>query len=290
MSSVQASPDQGPYTHRQPSRDQAPADPDLGPRLRRFVLAEIDGAAAQLARPGDDRHTGVHQARKRLRRVRAVLALGREALGKSGRRLDEELGRLCRGLSPLRDAQALIEGLERLGPGDEADPAAWSDAIGLARIRRDRQLQTALARDPDFRRRRARLQAFARRLDRLDWGAVDAPVVAAAVARSERRLERVQRRVRRSSGDEERWHVMRRRFRRLRQQDNVLAQELPELRPARPVSADDASALGEAQDDALILRCCGRHSPFPPTLRQSLRRIARERLVRARRHALSSPS
>lgn len=265
------------------------AGADLGRRLRDFVLSEMNEAAAQLARPGDDRHQGVHQARKRLRRVRAVLALGRSALGDPGRRLDDEIGRLCRGLSPLRDAQALIEGLERLDAGEAGRRAGGPEAIGLARQRRDAQLQSALARDPDFRRRRGRLMDFARRLGRLDWDAVDAQGVSAAVQRSERRLERASRRVRRAPGDEELWHVMRRRFRRLRQQDNVLAQAQPDLRPARPVSADDAAVLGEAQDDALILRCCGRHSPFPPELRASLRRLARARLGQARRRALSSP-
>ena len=291
MVSVQLSTDERPQSNLKASRAHAARapDPDLGLRLRDFVLAEMHEAAAQLARPGDDRHQGVHQARKRLRRVRAVLALGRPALGDAGRRLDDEIGQLCRGLSPLRDAQALIEGLERLDADEAGERAGGPEAVGLARQRRDTQLQLALARDPDFRRRRERLADLGRRLERLDWESLDPPCVAAAVKRSERRLERAFKRARRAPGDEERWHVMRRRFRRLRQQDNVLAQEQPDLRPARPVSADEAAALGEAQDDALILRCCGRHSPFPPELRASLRRLARDRLGRARRRALSSP-
>lgn len=152
--------------------------------------------------------------------MRTVLAPERATLGEPGRRLDKELGRLCRGPSPLRDSQALIEGLERIGPA-----GAWPEAIQLARQRQNLQLQAALARDPEFGRRRERLQRLVLRLERLDWAPVDKASVAAAVKRSERRLQRSQRRARRQHADEERWHMMRRRFRRLRQQDNVLAQK-----------------------------------------------------------------
>lgn len=91
-----------------------PVAPPPGRSLREFALAELDRAAAQLACEGEARHAGVHQARKSLRRVRATLALARRALGEPGRRLDEDLARLCRGLSALRDGQALVEALQRL--------------------------------------------------------------------------------------------------------------------------------------------------------------------------------
>ncbi len=48
------------------------------------------------------------------------------------------------------------------------------------------------------------------------------------------------------------------------------------------VTADEATVLGEAQDDALLLRHCGSHSPFPPLLRKLLRAEARARLGRVR--------
>lgn len=254
-----------------------------GERLRAFALAELQAAAAELARPDETRHKGVHQARKHLRRTRATLALGRSCLGSASRRLDDDIGQLCRGLAPLRDAQALIEGLERLGQGapQELD-AEWPEAIGLARQRRDDLMARALSRDPDFRRRRDRVVALAMRLARLDWESVDESIVAAAIARSERRLLKARRRVERHPGEEERWHVLRRRLRRLRQQEHLLVQELPALYPGRTVPADEATRLGDAQDDALILRHCGRHTPFPPGLRQTLRRVARERLRAAR--------
>jgi hypothetical protein len=270
------------------ARPDAPALP-LGLRLKAFARSELCEAQALLATPGEQRHEGVHQARKCLRRTRAALALGRKALGGPGKILDEDLGRLCRGLSPLRDAQALIEGLQRLpaaAPGPLAP--ALPDMVALARTRRDECLAHALARDPDFKRRRARLRAMASRLEALDWSGVTPGAVAKSVARSEARLANARRRAHRDSMDDARWHAMRRRLRRLRQQQHLLAALEPGLRPRGNVSADEATVLGEAQDDALLLRHCGSRSPFPPPLRRLLRAEARARLARVR--ALAAPA
>lgn len=277
-----------PNARRTLSRPAPVAKPDapslpLGLRLKAFAISGTEEARALLAKPGDDRHHGVHQARKRLRRTRAALALGRKALGRDGRRLDEELGRLCRGLSPLRDAQALIEGLQRL-PASEPGPlaSALPEMEALARQRRDECLAKTLARDPDLKRRRERLLALARRLEALDWEGVKPGAVAKAIARSEERLAKARRRAARDPRDDARWHAMRRRLRRLRQQDHLLAAVEPGRQPIGSVTAEEAAVLGEAQDDALLLRHCGSRSPFPPPLRKLLRAEARARLGRVR--------
>lgn len=257
--------------------------PPIGDALRAFALDELANAARQLAREGGERHAGIHQARKSLRRVRATLALARRALGEPGIRLDEDIARLCRGLSALRDGQALVEALKRLDPA--APPALQAllpQAIELAKARREDLLQRALARDPGLARRRQRLEAFAQRLARLPWNEVRGKRVARAVARSERRLAKARRRALRQPGHDERWHVLRRRLRRLRQQDHLLVALAPDLRPAAGVPVDEATMLGEAQDDVLLLRHCGARSPFPPALRRELRAVARERLQRVR--------
>ncbi len=266
------------------AQDEQSVVPSLGAALRNFALAELADASLMLGRDGEARHVGVHQARKRLRRARAALALARRALGENGRRIDEALARACRGMSPLRDAQALLEALQRLAP---AVPAELRDpipeAMALATVRRDAMLATALERDPGFARRRARLDALAARLARLDWEAVREQDVAKSVARSERRLAKARRRAKRRPGDDERWHVLRRRLRRLRQQDSLLQAVAPAFRPAGGVPADEATALGEAQDDALLLRHCARRSPFPPPIRRAIRAVARARLAGVRK-------
>ncbi len=277
-----------PNARRTASRPAPVTKPDapllpLGLRLKAFALSGLEEAQALLAKPGDDRHHGVHQARKRLRRTRAALALGRKALGRDGRRLDEDLGRLCRGLSPLRDAQALMEGLQRL-PASEPGPlaSALPEMMALARQRRDESLARTLARDPDLKRRRERLLALAARLEALEWEGVKPGAVAKAVTRSEERLAKARRRAARDPSDDARWHAMRRRLRRLRQQDHLLAAVEPGRPPIGSVTAEEAAVLGEAQDDALLLRHCGSRSPFPPPLRKLLRAEARVRLGHVR--------
>jgi hypothetical protein len=123
---------------------------------------------------------------------------------------------------------------------------------------------------------------MAMRLEAMDWHDVKPRAVAKSVARSEKRLDKARRRANRDPADDARWHAMRRRLRRVRQQDHLLAALQPELRPAENVSAEEATVLGEAQDDALLLRHCGSHSPFPPPLRKLLRAEARARLARVR--------
>lgn len=254
----------------------------IGRRLLASAAAQLQAARSNLSTEGEAVHAGIHEARKCIRRARASLALGGRVFGPPAARLDDELARLCRGLSALRDAQALVEELQRLAA---SAPAALREILPLAeaaaRQRRDDRLQHALTRDPGFRSRLARLLAAQARLARLDWQAIGDADVAEAVGRSKRRAGKARRRAERHMEDNHLWHVYRRRLRRLRQQDTLLAEFLPALRPATH-DLHDHKALGEAQDDALLLRRCGKGSPFPPGQRALLRKIARERLQRAR--------
>jgi hypothetical protein len=255
----------------------------LGPRLMAHASEQLLQARTHLARKGESRHSGIHEARKCIRGARATLALGAHAFDRRAKRIDDALGRLCRGLSPLRDAQALIEVLQRFG--DSAPPAVRAilpRAQMAARKRRDWMLERALKRDPQFNSRRQRLLAAQQRLLRLEWQAVSDKDVSKAVTRSKQRADKARRRVERNPDDDNAWHVFRRRLRRLRQQDSLLAELQPDLRSGMKGLQHQARALGESQDDALLLGHCGRRSPFPPDQRKMLRTIARERLQRTR--------
>ncbi len=258
--------------------------PAIGSRLMAFASGQLLQAQTLLAQEGEARHSGIHEARKCIRRTRAALALGARVFDGREEQLDDELGRLCRGLSPLRDAQALIEALQRL---DDSAPTAVRDILPLAgmsvRERRDRMLERALQRDPQFDARRQRLSAAQARLLRLPWQSVSEGDIAKAVMRSKRRADKARRRVERHPDDDEAWHVFRRRLRRLRQQDSLLAGLQPDLRPGGAKGHEhQAQALGESQDDALLLRHCGGRSPFPVDQRRLLREVARERLRHTR--------
>jgi hypothetical protein len=265
------------------SNAPAPGNLPLGMRLLAFAGEQLQQAQSDLARTDEALHDGIHQARKCIRRARATLALGARVLGPHAEALDDELGRLCRGLSHLRDAQALIEVLQRLdAQAPEPIRAILPAAERLARQRRDDILERALVRDPAFMARRLRLQAAQQRLARLDWRAVGEAEVAHAVKRSQRRADKAAKRIKRHPDDDEAWHVYRRRLRRLRQQDGLLADLLPALRLSKKRARDLTDVLGESQDDALLLRHCHRRSPFPSDQRKQLRAIARERLRRTR--------
>ncbi|MBM4221976.1 MAG: CHAD domain-containing protein, partial [Gammaproteobacteria bacterium] len=254
-----------------------------GLALKELALHELTAAREQLARSGSDRHEGVHQARKALRRIRAALALGRKPLGGRGKRLDADLASLCRGLSPLRDAEALVETLQRLvATAPETLRGELPELIRQARDRRDQRLGMVLDRDPGLKRRRARLKALAARLARLDWAQIDQQSVAAAVAHSERRLGSARERIVRHPGEDDRWHTLRRRLRRLHQQHNLLRRIAPAWPADMHATSEEATRLGEAQDDVLLLRHCGRNSPFAARSRAGLRALASERLERVR--------
>jgi hypothetical protein len=252
--------------------------------LRAFAEEQVRQAQAHLARSGEDLHAGIHEARKCMRRARASLALGRRVFGREGEVLDDELRRTTRGLSRLRDAQALIEALQRLAAKAPVDVRViLPDAEQAARLRRDQLLSLALIRDPGLSARRRRLQNVQKRLRNLDWRAVDAAMVVAGVARSDRRTEKAYRRARGRPQDGLAWHVYRRRLRRLHQQDVLLAELQPELRPRAARNRESlARKLGVSQDDALLLGHCGPRSPFPPGQRKLLRDMARDRLLRTR--------
>jgi hypothetical protein len=81
--------------------------------LSRIVAKELDRVAAALRRvpPPDE---AVHDARKRVKKIRAVLRLLRSSLGSDYRRHNERLRTVSHQLSAIRDADALIEMMSKV--------------------------------------------------------------------------------------------------------------------------------------------------------------------------------
>ena len=237
-------------------------------------MKELERAVSQLARPGEERHQGIHQARKSIRRARALLALGGEAFSASPavRRLDAALRSLCRGLSAQRDADALRDALLHLARDAVIGPIECERLCAFVAVRRARRLATALARDPDFARRRARLLQAQTRLGLLPWAGVKSAAIDAALALSRKRLRKALKAAK-GGADTEAWHTLRRRLRRLRQQESALARIRPEADAATPGVADLADRMGKAQDHALLLAHCRRSGVFPARDRATLRRL-----------------
>jgi len=99
-----------------------PAMP-MSEALRRVAFAELEIAHGALATP-PERHSGVHSARKCLKRLRSLLLLVRPGMPEPAfATLTDRLAVIARGLAPARDAAALIDAVDKLeretgaGPG-----------------------------------------------------------------------------------------------------------------------------------------------------------------------------
>ena len=219
-----------------------PGEP-LPAALGRVVAAEIDAALAQLARDGSEVHAGIHDARRAMRRARATQALLRPRLDAAqwaaASAALREAGTL---LSPLRDAQSVVEAVE----GHLADAGVVLDDPARARLlrnlrrRRDRIVAAgapaiAAARAALARARAEAPAAFA------DFRERD---LVAGLAAGRRRLDRALAAVEAAPEDEHTLH-------RLRQRARVHWLQLELLAPAWPAVV--GALAGEARKLSRLL-------------------------------------
>ncbi|MHB8912248.1 MAG: CHAD domain-containing protein [Lysobacter sp.] len=261
-----------------------------GTALGDYAHHELDSAIARLGWRGGRLHAGVHEARKSLRRARAALALDAGVLGPGAALVDRELRRINDGLSSLRDAQALVETLDR-------QLAIGHDAMTIRLLRRVRRVaagarvvaaRDVLARDPGLAERRAMLQVLSAAMAALPWASVPPTQLRDRLADSQSRMDQAQTRAIASGRDED-WHRWRRRARRLSQQRRALKSSgLDAEVPLAHAAFDKPTTerLGVAQDLSLLLEHCGRRSVFDKPDRLALRRYAEPELA-ALRHRIA---
>ena len=269
-----------------------PAEPHLptsapGPGLRAYATEELDSALVHLAWRGGRVHEGVHLARKAMRRTRATLALGAAALGTQSQRIDKRLRRLNRGLSLLRDAQALVETLDRLirSDYDDAVITLLQSARREAAARRIDVAKRILGADPALGERRSALRTLREALSALPWEALTAEQIETAREHSQRRLHDARLRAL-NDGDDADWHRWRRRARRVSQERRALAAvgvDPEHLEGDHGFDKHTTERLGVAQDLALLIEHCGRNSPFSKPHRAALHAFAAPELARLRR-------
>jgi CHAD domain-containing protein len=194
------------------------------------ALARKQCRSAQRALAGRRHpHESVHAARKAIRRLRAVLSLANDRFD-AVESVDRELRSLGRGLSQLRDAHVIASAARRLAA--RGDAAAWAPAIACLEQRREQMLAEAMASDPRFARRRARLGHALDRLADLPWDDLTPGDIDKAMRRSAKRVVKAQARAR-SEASAEIIHTWRRRTRRLRMQ----LEAVRHLRLDAPISA-----------------------------------------------------
>lgn len=265
--------------------DKASATPPAmpGPALCGLARAELESARESLADP--DLHEGVHQARKAIRRARAILALGDGLLGPGAGLVDRELRTLNRSLSFLRDAHALVEVLDRLLARERKDDTrkVLQRAREAAIAARARIAGAATRSDPGLHARRAMLDVLGAALPALDWTRSTPAGLRMAIADSDLRSHEARLRAC-ESGEDEDWHRWRRRARRAAHQRRALeAVGVPVPPDSDRFDRQTTHRLGQAQDLALLLDHCRRDSPFSKDDRHALRERAQPALQRARR-------
>jgi CHAD domain-containing protein len=105
--------------------------------MRRIVTEELESAVSSLRNNDDSaRDEGIHEARKSIKKLRAVVRLLMPGLGPAGTNDNIALRDTGRALSTLRDAAALIETVEVLSNQYFADPAMEQLAVVRSALRR----------------------------------------------------------------------------------------------------------------------------------------------------------
>ena len=257
----------------------------LGPALCGYVTAELQSAMAGLGARGGRIHAGVHLARKAIRRTRAVLALGRATLGPGAAPIDRELRCVNRSLSPLRDAHALVETLDRLvaKPHDAAMTRLLRRARGVAASRRASCALTQAGGEPEHAR--AMLAMLQAALQGLPWQTLTSSTLTDALDLTLRGIAEARAEAC-TAGRNRDWHRWRRRMRRMSQQQTACAAAGFDI--SEPLFDKSlAEQLGKAQDLDLLLEHCGQGSPFNKPDKAALRDFAKLALARQRKRIAS---
>jgi len=202
-----------------------PADTPLAYALRTYAAQQLAEVDTQLSRPGNLRHSGIHEARKFIRRFRAVLQLCGSNLDIATERVDHAARSLGKSLSTLRDAHVVVQlATKRLkGTALSQHRSAWRQLRDSLKHRRSQLTDKALGSDPDFSRRRRAALKLAERFAALARPDTTPETVLIALRESSARVRRAERGATKdpSLANRHRW---RRRARRLRMQLQCIAE------------------------------------------------------------------
>jgi CHAD domain-containing protein len=272
-------------------------EPSLGPEeplargCKRVALQQFDLVIELLETPSQTADTGsvTHEARKSLKRLRALLRLLREDLGEQRFGHENKVLRdSARDLAPARDTEALLETLDDL---IERFPVELGARRGVRRVRtglaarRDR----CAPRDQDVARILGDLHAARLRLytwDPPDQASTHVLVGLQRLYRQGRRRERVARRSKPGQrGSTVAMHDWRKRVKDLRYAAETLG-----LREMARRAKRLGDTLGEDHDLALLesfIGDHGRHLGAGAGSRKALRKVIARRRRRLRRRALA---
>lgn len=189
------------------------------------------------------RHRGIHQARKSIRRLRAMLSLTHAAHLGVVRSIDAQLKNMATSLSALRDAQVAVETASRMiGNTQNAERRMrWMVLRRQLMVQRKALLDEAMRTDPEFAQRSLNVASVRNFLEAVRWSDVGPGAVKEALSKNLRRCKKAEKAAERDDAGHEERHRWRRRLRRLRMQWSAL--KVIEKDMAKTAAADQARRL-----------------------------------------------
>ena len=163
----------------------------LAAALHKYCSAQIKLVSEALQRRNHV-YRGVHEARKGIRRLRSVIALGSSHFGETATRIDGALRRLVRSLSRVRDGQVAKDCALRKAK-DAATPeqrALWQRITTRLASARTRTMRRARAKDPNFLKRQSAIERIGGSISMLPWVEVDPAMLRARLEQSRKRAGR----------------------------------------------------------------------------------------------------
>jgi len=225
----------------------------LASELRRIVAAEIDrclDAAADETVDGS-----VHEVRRRIKKIRAVLKLARGALGHDTFRAEDVFYRdLGRALNDARDATVLIGIVDSLeGEGGERLQDTLSELRGRL-VERKGKVGERFAGSGTLEELARELRAAKARLDDRELSGEGFDLIRSGLQRSYGKARTGFLRVRRGGGRTELYHEWRKRTKDVRHQVEMLERSWPALLGAQAEELHRLSdLLGEANDLSVLV-------------------------------------
>jgi CHAD domain-containing protein len=233
----------------------------VGSAVRRICVARVGRAITELSVPPEERDSGVHNARKSLKRVRAMIRLVRDTVGfRPYREINVVLRDAARRLAPVRDGAVMVDVVDRLVAAHGLDPELVADTHRTLAAAHASARRAVLEDDAVFLDTLTALRVVRRRL--AAWRADDpsdplaVPDEFASIAMG---LQRVYRRglaAFRLSGRDpsvESFHEWRKRVKYLRHQLEALHNAWPEVVGATAAALDTlGEMLGQEHDYAVF--------------------------------------
>lgn len=262
------------------SRPQLTDSSQVGDTLLEIANLELDFAAAQLAAFSADPEKAVHQCRRSIKRLRALIRIGIAVPGAHPRPLDRRLRDAGRFLAPIRDASEVKGTLRRTL---EAYPQLES-LSDLARISDDMfdvdvSIEKALAK---LEKARSRLPEFFAVSNAWTFTSV-ATGIEASYVRAATELYRFSRKHTDRIG-----HAWRKEVQCLRNQLNLIEPLCPDLlSPMLQTLSRLADSLGQHNDLAVLrIRLKARRTRLPEKTLSALREVVRVDQRRLREEAI----